>query len=43
MTRFAQKTIHDMRAGLSTWRVIATFALPSFAFGALLPLVARMG
>lgn len=31
MTAFIHHTLEDMRGGRSTWRVVLTVALPSFA------------
>ncbi|HEX7192231.1 MAG TPA: hypothetical protein VF381_11755 [Thermoanaerobaculia bacterium] len=31
MTAFIHDTLEDMRGGRSTWRVVVTMALPSFA------------
>ena len=38
MTAFIHQTLDDMRGGRSTWRVVLTVSLPSFAisFGAAL-------
>ncbi len=39
MTAFVMHTLEDMRGGRSTWRVVLTVALPSFAIAFVAALI----